>query len=119
MTTWEDMVCKAKELASAAGRKAVDITDLAKNKLKIAENERAIDATMEALGRLLYADRKEENTLPEDTVKELIAQVDELKKINADLQAEMDNARGKKTCVACNAMNNEDAVYCSQCGKSL
>ncbi len=119
MTTWEDVVCKAKELAAAAGRKAVDITDIAKAKLKIAENERAIDSTMEAIGRLLYADRRGEHPLNEETVEELLTQVDELKKANADLQAAVDNARGKKTCVACGAMSDEDAVYCSKCGKTL
>ena len=37
MATWEDVVCKAKELADAAGRKMVDVADLTKQKLKMAE----------------------------------------------------------------------------------
>lgn len=119
MTTWEDVVCKAKELAATAGRKAVDMTDLAKAKLKIAENERALTATMEALGRLLYDERKGTTALPEDTVAELVAQADELKKQNEDLQAEIDNNRGKKTCPFCGASNEESALFCNQCGKGL
>ena len=119
MTTWEDVVCKAKELAAAAGRKATDVADVAKAKLKIAENERAIEVTMEALGRLLYDSRRNGAELAEDTVTELIAQADELTADNAQLQAQIDNSRGKKTCASCGAANADDAVYCNKCGQQL
>lgn len=119
MTTWEDVVCKAKELAEAAGRKATDVAGLAKSKLKIAENEHAIEVTMEALGRLLYESHRNGAELPEETVEELLKQVDELNAENARLQAEIDNSRGKKTCAACGGTNPEDAAYCNKCGKEL
>lgn len=119
MKTWEELVYEAKRLASAAGRKVTDVADLAKMKYKITENEKAIEATMEALGRLLYDSRKTETDLNGETVAELIAQVDELIADNARLQAEIDNNRGKKTCTECGAINNEDAAYCSKCGHQL
>lgn len=119
MKTWEEVVCKAKELASAAGRKATDIADIAKTKLKIAENEKAIEATMEALGRLFYDSRKNETEPDEETVGELIAQVDELNRANEDLQASLNSACGRKVCAACGAANAEDAVFCNKCGKEL
>lgn len=118
MATWEDIVCKAKELADAAGRKATDVADLAKQKIKIADNERAIRVTLEALGGMLYESRKEGVEMNEDLVNELIAQVDELTAANEQLQAEIDNKRGYQTC-SCGATNPENAVYCNACGKEL
>lgn len=118
MAIWEDVICKAKELADTAGRKVTDVADLAKQKIKIAENERTIRVTLEALGGMLYESRKEGAEMNEELVTELIAQVDELTAANEQLQAEMDNKRGCKTC-ECGAKNPEGAVYCNNCGKQL
>lgn len=118
MATWEEVVCRAKDLADAAGRKASDVMDVARQKLKIAENERAIRVALEALGGMLYESRKEGVELNEELTAELIAQVDELTAANERLQAEMDNRRGCKTC-ECGSKNPEGAVYCNSCGKEL
>ena len=118
MAIWEDIVYKAKELADMAGRKATDVADFAKQKMKFAENERAIRVTLEALGGMLYDSRKEGVEMNEELVVELIAHVDELTAANEQLQAEIDNKRGCKTC-SCGAANPENAVYCNTCGKEL
>ncbi len=120
MKTWEELVCDVTGFAKAAGRKAADVTDVAKMKIKIAENERTISATMEALGRLLYDSRNGEGSpLDEETVTELIEQVGELENTNADLRASIDNNRCRKTCAACGAVNPEGSAYCNKCGKEL
>lgn len=118
MATWEDIVLKARDLADAAGRKVSDAADLTKQKLKIADNERAIRVAIEALGGMLYDSRKEKAELNEELVAELIAQVDELTADNERLQAEIDNRRGCKTC-ACGCKNPENAAFCNACGKKL
>lgn len=119
MKTWEELVNGAKELAAAAGRKASDMADLAKMKLKLAENEKAIETTLAAIGRLLYDARRDEAPLQEDTIEELMGQVDELTAANEQLQASIDNTRSRKTCVACGAANPEGAAFCNKCGKPL
>ena len=118
MATWEDIVLKARDLADAAGRKVNDVTEIAVQKLEIADNERAIRLAIEALGGMLYDSRKEKAELNEELVAELIAQVDELTAANERLQAEIDNRRGCKTC-ACGCKNPESAGFCNACGKKL
>lgn len=118
MATWEDFVLKIGDLADAAGRKVNDMTEIAAQKLEIADNERAIRLAIEALGGMLYDSRKEKAELNEELVAELIAQVDELTAANERLQAEIDNRRGCKTC-ACGCMNPENSAFCNACGKKL
>ena len=118
MATWEDVLLKARDLADAAGRKMCDAADLTKQKLKMAENERAIRVALEAMGGMLYDSRKENVDLNEELVVELIAQVDELTAANEQLQADMDNRRGYKTC-ECGCQNPESSAFCNACGKRL
>ena len=118
MATWEDIVLKARDLADAAGRKVNDVTEIAVQKLEIADNERAIRLAIEALGGMLYDSRKEKAELNEELVAELIAQVDELTAANERWQAEIDNRRGCKTC-ACGCKNPENSAFCNACGKRL
>lgn len=118
MTTFEEVVYKAREIATAAGRKAMDVADIAKLKLKMLDNEKAMDTAMQALGHLLFDSRVEGAELNEELVSELISQIKELEAANEDLQAQMDNTRGCKTC-ACGAVNAADAVYCNKCGKTF
>ena len=118
MTTWEEVVCKAKELADAAGRKASDVAEVARQKMKIVENERAIRVALEAMGGMLYGSRKEGIEMNEELLAELVAQVDELTAANEQLQAEMDNRRGCKTC-ECGTKNPEGSAFCNACGKEL
>lgn len=118
MATWEDVVCKAKELADAAGRKATDVVELTKQKLKLAENERALRDVMEALGQLLYDSRCNEVPLNEELINELLLQAKELEMANEQLQAEIDHYCGRASC-SCGAANPQGAVYCNACGKEL
>jgi len=119
MKTWEELICTAKDLACEAGRKVTDVADLAKQKIKIAENEKALRDTLEALGRLLYDSRRADEPMSEDVVEALLAQVDELAAANERLQAAVDNASGKKTCSSCGSANPHGAAYCNSCGKSM
>lgn len=118
MATWEDVLCKAKELAGAAGRKVTDVAELTKQKLKIAENERAIGDVFEAIGRIVYESSKTESKPNEELLSELVSQVDDLYADNERLQAEVDHYCGRKVC-DCGATNPQNAVYCNSCGNKL
>ena len=118
MATWEDIVLKAKDLADAAGRKVGEAAEITKQKLKIAENERGIRLALEAMGGMLYDSCKEGAALNEELLTELMAQVDDLTAANEQLQAEIDNRRGCKTC-ECGVQNPDGSVFCNACGKKL
>ena len=118
MATWEDVICKAKELAGAAGRKVSDVAELTKQKLKIVENERAMREALEAIGRVVYESRKAETAPDDEVISELMRQVDELSTENERLQDEVDHYCGRQFC-SCGAANPQGATYCNACGKQL
>lgn len=118
MAIWEDVVYSASELVSAAGRKVNDMASITKQKFKLAENERAIGGALEALGHLVYENRRKGVDLDESLVEELLSQVDELKNMNNNIQAELDTYYERATCT-CGAVNPHGATYCNACGKAL
>ena len=118
MAIWEDVVYSASELISAAGRKVNDVTSITKQKFKLAENERAIGGALEALGHLVYENRRNGVDLDESLVKELLDQVDSLMEANKNIQAELDMYYERETC-SCGAVNPHGAAYCNSCGKAL
>ena len=119
MFTVEELFGRAKEIVEAAGRKAGDLTDLAKLKFKLAENEKAIEATLVALGRTLYESHRTGEAMDESIVSELLKQVKELEKAGEELQAAIDNNRGCKTCSQCGTANPEGSAFCNKCGNAL
>ena len=118
MATWEDVICKARELADAAGRKVADVAEVTKLKLKIAENERAIRDAYEAIGRVVYENAKTDAVLDSEVVAELSRQLDGLYSENSRLRSEVDHFCGCTTC-SCGTTNPQGAAYCNACGKSL
>lgn len=118
MVTWEDVVCKAKELSEAAANKALDIADVTKLKIELAENEKAIRKTYETIGRLAYIAAREGQE-DADTTAELMTQIDELNAENASLVDKIDRYRNRKTCSACGTANEETAAYCKRCGEAI
>ena len=118
MATWEDVICKARELADAAGRKVADVAEVTKHKLKIAENERDIRDAYEAIGRLIYDSGKLDTVPDAEKVASLTRQLDDLYIENDHLRSEVDHFCGRTTC-RCGASNPQGAAYCNACGKSL
>ncbi len=116
--TLESVFNRTKEVVEAAGRKACDLTDLAKLKLDLAENEKSTQVALAALGRLVYDHRKggAEQT---DMEQDLMAHIDELLAEAETLQATIDDNRGCITCRECGKSNPKTATYCNSCGKEL
>ena len=118
MANWDEVMYTTKELASAVGRKVNDVAGVTKQKIKMVENDRAICNTLEALGKLLYENRRGGIELDEDLVSELVKQVDELRISNRNIQQAIDLYYERKIC-SCGAVNSYDAAYCQACGKQL
>lgn len=118
MTTMEEVICKAKELAGAAGKKTGELVNLGKLKVEAAENERAISAKLEMIGSIMYEAQKD-GIAVEEKLAPLYEEVDVLKEKAAQLTAQMDELRHTRHCTACGKNNPNDAAFCQKCGKEL
>ena len=118
MTTFEDILAKARDIVGSVKDKTDEIVDKTKLKLAIGDLEKKLAATFEGIGRLVYDAETAGEDITElkadafETVKEL---QDELTK----LQARLYDLDGVSCCSACGAPNEKDATFCKKCGKAL
>ena len=113
MTTFADVLYKAKTMAEAAGKKTSDMLEATRLKMAAAEIEKDIAATLEGLGRLVYDGRKAEEDVSA-TVDECI-----LNKKLEEAREAISAYKKMQRCKQCGADNQDDAVYCKKCGAKL
>ncbi len=118
MTTFEDILAKARDIAGSVKDKTGEIVDKTKVKMAIGDLEKKLAATFEGIGRLVYDAETSGEDIAElkadafETVKELQAELTSLQNRLYDLE-------GVSCCNACGAPNEKDATYCKKCGKPL
>ena len=118
MGTFDDLLIKAKDLASAAGSKAQNVAELTKLRLQAAQLRADLDANYLKLGEIIYELQKagaENKDLIDMCIAELESQNIELDELNAKIN-EMKN---EKVCSECMSANARDALFCSRCGAQL
>lgn len=118
VTTVEEVLSKAKDLADAAGKKTGELVQLTKLKLEACETEKAISLQFENIGRQVYAARQSGESADE-ALEELYAVLEELEQKAADIVDKIEELRRTKHCAACGKYNAVDAVYCQSCGEKL
>ena len=114
----EDIFGKAKQAATAAGKKTEELVEISKLKLSAMQVNTDIKALYEKLGSAVYSMQKAHYENPE-LMASLVEDIDEkrgeLKKIR-DKIAVLQKA---KECPCCQTKNSRDAYYCQKCGSKL
>ncbi len=118
MTTFEDILAKARDIVSSVKDKTGEIVDKTKLKMAIGDLEKKLSATFEGIGRLVY----DAETAGEDIAALKADAFDTIKELQADiaaLQAKLYDLEGVACCNACGAPNEKDAAFCKKCGKPM
>lgn len=118
MTTFEDVVSKAKCVAETAGKKTSDFIEVTRLKIQAAEIEKDISSILEGLGRLVYDSRKAEEDVT-SLIDDCVIKVDERSAELNEVRAKIDGYQDLVRCKSCGVLNQEDAVYCKKCGEKL
>lgn len=120
MTTVEEVLCKAKDLADAAGKKTGELVNLTKLRMEAAETQKAISDKLEAVGRVIYeAHKQEEGAAAPENLEALFTAINALEEKAAEITDKMDELRRTKHCSNCGKNNAADAAFCQGCGQKL
>ena len=114
----EETFVKAKEVFDVAGKKTSEVITVQKLKVNAASLESQIARDFEALGRLIYADSRENGNSGE-AAEELMTEIDGKRIHLESLQAEIAHMKGNRICRSCGSANAPGATFCSRCGEKL
>lgn len=118
MTTWEEVLLKAKNAAGTVSKKTVELADTVKLKTRSAEIQREMAATFEGMGRLLYDSRQGgEDVTP--LLEESMKQIDTLQENLRKVEEELCSRKKVVRCASCQAMVGDEAFFCPRCGHKL
>ena len=118
MGTIDNLIIKAKDLASAAGSKAQEVAEQTKVRVQAAQLKNDVDANYMKLGEIVYELKKsgaENEELVNMCIEEISSQLEELDELNSKL----DEMKRVLRCPECMKENPHDALYCQRCGASL
>lgn len=116
MTTFEDTICKAKEIIDMAGKKTGEIVNVQKLKVNIATVNSQISKDYEAIGRLCYEQLSGEIDNA-DAIAEIAKGIDEKYEQIEELRMQIAELRNERICTGCNNPVDNDAEFCPKCGK--
>ena len=118
MSSIDDLLLKAKNAASAAGKKTGELLEVSKLKMRAAELRSDLNDVYLRLGKLAYRegiDCKQPGAL----AKVLFAEIEELDKRLTEVLDQIAQIKKTLKCPNCGTQNDAQAFYCSRCGCSL
>lgn len=114
----DNVVEKAKDIFSEAGRKTGDFVSIQKLRVSIADLNSKIRKLYTELGRLTYESSKND-TDNSNAIDTAIVKIEEMQDELESLKIKINDMKNKRTCPACGKANGDDAVFCSYCGEKL
>ena len=118
MSTFDDILYKAKTVVVVAGEKTGEFIELTKLRMNAAQKEKEITMSLEGMGRLVYEANK--SGLDADELLDVcIERVDTLTAELEGLREKINRCKGLVICAGCGVANAEDACFCKRCGVPL
>ena len=120
MTTFDDFLSKAKDVADIAAQKTGEVVEISKLKLQAIKLNNSIQKAYAELGSSYYNSVKF-GAGNEEQLRMCVEELDRLLKEQEDLNKSMSEV-GKETtvhCVACGFENPSNASFCSRCGTPI
>lgn len=113
MAIIDDVVDTAKTAAGVVSKKAVEIYDISKLKIKAANLKSEINKAYLAYGKAIYKEK------PEAEIAVLKMNIDDLLEEFDCLKALILESRNQCVCPTCGKIVSKDDFFCSACGTSL
>lgn len=118
MSKLDELLYKAKSVASVAGKKTGEVFEVSKMKIQVVQFNSDIDKIYRRIGELTYSSSRNNVDVTEE-IKAAMAEIDNILEQIAVLNTKINASQATIKCDNCGATNNADAIFCSRCGKSL
>ena len=118
MGTFEDVVIKAKSVADAAGKKTVELVEMTKLSLAIAEAKDKNEKIFCEMGKIVYDAVKDDSDCIEEIKAKALIVDDNIVMIN-QLNEKLAQMKCMKKCAICGSDNQKVSTYCHKCGAKL
>ncbi len=107
-----------KKTAGMAYEKSSQMVEVTKINFKISEAQAKIDKEFEEIGRKVYGMYKDGDNVSED-VKNICELIDNKYFEIETLNNQIEEIKEIKICKSCQAKNNSEAKFCSNCGTMM
>ncbi|MBP5304175.1 MAG: hypothetical protein J6Z00_04750 [Clostridia bacterium] len=118
MSTFDEILNKAKQGADIVGRKTSDFVEVTRLRMAVSDVEKEIAETFEGLGRLVYDARKSGEDVDE-MITACIENVEDLEEEADMLREQIYAYKNMRKCKECGSVNASDAEFCNKCGAKL
>ncbi|MBQ6569785.1 MAG: zinc ribbon domain-containing protein [Clostridia bacterium] len=118
MEYFDKVADSVRTTAESIGKKTMDAVDASKLKVNAYEINSEIKKRYEALGRIVYDAKRGDfncDVVIEENIREINILYDKLSEINSKIA----RLKNKTCCPKCSAINDNEAIYCSRCGRRL
>lgn len=118
MGIFDSVVDKTRQAIETAEKKTSNLTESAKLQLNRNEANNELKRRYEALGKMLY-DQKKNNKDNSELIDKCILTIDEINnKINS-INIKLDGLKKTVKCIRCGTINSNEDNFCSKCGTKL
>lgn len=115
MDFFKDISKKIGETAKEAAKKSSDFVETTKLSMQIDKNNKEIDNHFYEIGKALYENYCDDNWVKE-RFENKISIIEKLNGENESIKKELLKKRNAKTCKACEAELDKEAMFCPKCG---
>ena len=121
MSTFDEIMLKAKDVAAAAAHKTGEVVEVSKLNLQALRLNNTILKAYEKLGSAYYNSVKF-GPAQEDPIRECVEEIDRLleeqERLNTEI-AQVKKHAASVFCTACGFENPASASFCSRCGQPI
>ncbi len=111
---WNDITDKASSAAKTAANKAGDVAESAKLSITLKSEQSKLNGMFSTLGQAYYESKNGADNA--ELLAAQIMEIDEQKRVIAELKALIAENNGKMFCPSCGKELNIEDAFCSACG---